>query len=444
MSIIVCKVTAVRDHENADRLRVHMVEATGVIEPTQIVANKDRIYQVGDIVLAALEGTTLQDGTFIEKTKFRGVLSFGMLLGTTADAPVGTDLTIQVGATHTEKQVDESQGVVEDSAWPRYTSIDGFLRIRDEILACPEVVVTEKLHGSSWRFGLNQSGKFVVGTHTARVIDSRMASDSWPTGHLIQRGLKWVEQQNIQNRVATYQHLYPEVRSLGVYGEICGYKCSDLHYGAQDSEVRLFGEVTVNGQFLGWDASMKVINELFPDLTSGDVNRNLMVPPLYRGKPDLYRLKAMRDQQSALSATRGEHQISEGIVIRPTSEAVSKVTLNRLIAKYKSPLYEERKSLRDKDPATLPVYITVYDLLADFVTEERIRHVFQRAEASGMIIEKRRMRDLGNLLYEDIRKESVGEFPPGSDSLDEGTLRRWTFDLSGEMLSKMIDSQGAP
>lgn len=440
MSIIVCRVTTARDHENADSLKVYSVEAPGIVDPTQIIANKTNIYEVGDCVCAALIGTTLQDGTVIEKAKIRGILSFGMLLCKTNDAPVGTDLTVQMGATHTEKQVDESQGVVEDSAWPRYTSIDGFLRVRDEILARPDVIVTEKIHGSSWRFGANPSGKFVAGTHTARIIDSRMASDSWPTGHLIQKGLKWVEQWDIPNRVETYKQNHPEVGSLGVYGEICGYKCSDLHYGAQDSEVRLFGEVTINGQFLGYDAAMEVINELYPDLTTGDLYRNLMVPVLYRGKPDLYRLKAMRDQRSAFAFTRGVEQISEGIVIRPTTESVSKATLNRLIAKYKSPLYEERKSLRDKDPATLPVYITVYDLLADFVTEERIRHVFQRAEASGMIVEKKRMRDLGNLLYDDIRKESVGEWP-AETSLDEGTLRRWTFDLAGEMLSKAIDSK---
>lgn len=145
MAVIAVWVTADRDHENAERLRVYQVEAPG-LEPTQIVANKDNIYDTGDVVAAALIGTKLPDGTLIEKNKIRGVLSFGMLLGKVAVAP-GTDLTAKFGATHIEKQVDESQGVVEESNWTRYTSIDGFLRVKDEILACPDVLVTEKLHG---------------------------------------------------------------------------------------------------------------------------------------------------------------------------------------------------------------------------------------------------------------------------------------------------------
>ncbi len=65
MSIIVCKVTSVRDHENADSLRVHVVEAPPIVEPTQVIANKTTIYEVGDTGVAALIGTTLQDGTVI-------------------------------------------------------------------------------------------------------------------------------------------------------------------------------------------------------------------------------------------------------------------------------------------------------------------------------------------------------------------------------------------
>jgi hypothetical protein len=108
------------------------------------------------------------------------------------------------------------------------------------------------------------------------------------------------------------------------------------------------------------------------------------------------------------------------------------------MAKYKSPLYEERKSLRDKDPDVLPTYVSAYDLLADFVTEERVRHVIAKAASGGMAIDKRQVRNLSVLLYEDIRKESVGEWPEGS-TLDVGTLQRWTATLAGEMLVKQIE-----
>jgi len=127
--------------------------------------------------------------------------------------------------------------------------------------------------------------------------------------------------------------------------------------------------------------------------------------------------------------------------VRPVDEAFSAKTQTRLVGKYKSPLYEERKSLRDADPDKLPTYVSAYDLIADFVTEERIRHVFAKAEASGITIEKRRMKDLGRLLHEDILKESAGEWPAGAEALDPAVLARWTFDLAGEAMSRMIDAR---
>lgn len=143
--IIAAKVTSVRNHENADSLRVYSIEAPG-IEPTQVIANLENTYDVGDVVAAALVGTELADGTSIKKAKIRGVLSFGMLLGKT-EREAGSDITGAFGAKSIEKVVDESQGVVEESNWPRYTSIDGFLRVRDEILACPDAIISEKIHG---------------------------------------------------------------------------------------------------------------------------------------------------------------------------------------------------------------------------------------------------------------------------------------------------------
>ena len=442
MSIIACAVTADRDHENADSLRIYQVEAPGV-ESTQIVANKTTVYATGDVVAAALVGTVTAAGEKIEKAKVRGVLSFGMLLGKVTDAP-GTDITEKMGATHIEKKVDESSGVLEESNWTRYTSLDGFLRIRDEVMACPEVVVTEKIHGSNFRAGFHGSRPFMVGSHTGRVLDSHMSAAAWPNGHLLRKAFEWVDQWDIRARIAEYRRNHLDVASLSVFGEISGWKCSDLHYGrtADDQpEVRLFAEVAVNGQFLDYDAALAMINELFPDLTTGDVTRNLLVPVLYRGKPDLDVFKRLRDQPSPMAATRGVTQISEGIVIRPTREALSKVTLNRLIGKYKSPLYEERKSLRDKDPNSLPTYVTAYDLIADFVTDERIRHVIAKAESGGMVVDVRKMKDLGGLLYDDIRKESVGEWPAEAKLLDEGTLRRWTFDLAAGDISRIIGAK---
>lgn len=437
MAIIAVRVLSDRDHENAERLRVYTVEAPGV-EVTQIIANKDNVYTTGDVVAAALEGTVLADGTVIQKNKIRGVLSFGMLMGKTTE-PAGANLTAAFGATHVDKQVDESTGVVEESNWPRFTSLDGFLRVKDEVLSCKEVVVSEKIHGSNFRAGFHGNQPWLIGTHTSRVLPSRMAADTWPNGHLVRKAIEWCDALNVRALVDAWRVKHPEVTSLAIYGEICGFKCSDLHYGTKEHEVRLFGEVAINSRFLDYDDAIDTLTEIFVGHNLAD----MMVPVLYRGKPTMDILKRLRDQPSALAAQRGVHQISEGIVIRPAVETVSKATLNRLSAKYKSMLYEERGSLRNADPDVLPVYVSVYDLLADFVTDERIRHVFAKAEASGMVLEKRRLRDLSNLLYDDIRKESVGEWPT-NDNLDESALRKWTFNIAGEALTRVLDAWGQP
>lgn len=145
MPIIVCEVIEARPHENAERLCVYQVSGPGV-DPTQIVANNTTVYVVGDRVYAALVNTRMADGTLIEKGKLRGIQSFGMLCGKATEA-LGTDVTAQMGATTIVKTVDESSGVVEESQWPRYTSLEGYLRVRDNLLLSEEVVVTEKIHG---------------------------------------------------------------------------------------------------------------------------------------------------------------------------------------------------------------------------------------------------------------------------------------------------------
>jgi hypothetical protein len=303
-------------------------------------------------------------------------------------------------------------------------------------MAVREVVVTEKLHGSSFRAGFHGSRQLMYGTHTSRVLDERVSSTTWPNGHLVQKMLLWSEAVDLPSRIARYRAAHPDVTSCAIYGEIYGFKCSDLHYGMAGSEVRLFGDVTVNGKWLSYDDALAVIAELFPDVALTD----LLVPVLYRGKPDLAVFKILRDRPSTRAGQAGKHQVSEGVVIRPTTEVFSETAKDRLIAKYKSPLYEERKSLREADATVLPTYVTAYDLLTDFITEERVKHVLQQAVASGMTIEKRNIPQFGSMLFADILKESVGEWPPGSELLDQRLLARWTNALSGEMLATAVET----
>lgn len=439
MSILSMRVLEAAQHENADKLRVYSLEGGLADGPIQVIANCDNVYEVGDLVAVATVGTTLSDGTEIQKAKFRGVRSFGMCLGKT-EAPLGTDLTASFGATSLEKVVDPSTGLIEDSNWPRYTSIEVYLKLREDILKVPEVVVLEKSHGSNIRFGYHKKHGYCFGTHTSRIVESRLSSETWKEGELIQKALLWAEKNTLQDRIKFFRERNPDITSLAIFGEVMGFKCSDLHYGMKHSEVRLFGDVAVNGKYLNFDDAIHLLEEIFP---GENVVMERMVPILYRGPPTTEVLKKCRDLESTLALNNGSSQISEGIVIRPTTEIFSETLKDRLIAKWKGPLYCERRSLRNADPDTLPQYLTAWDLIFDFITAERVIHVWQRAKSLGFDLDMRNINLISELLLEDIVKESKGEWPDSFDpQKNKSLLARCVRGIANDLIaSTMQDLQ---
>ena len=76
-NVVVGKILSVVPHENSDHLVVCQVDV-GRDEPVQIVTGASNV-NAGDIVPAALDGSTLPGGIKIKKGKLRGVVSNGML-----------------------------------------------------------------------------------------------------------------------------------------------------------------------------------------------------------------------------------------------------------------------------------------------------------------------------------------------------------------------------
>lgn len=77
--VVVCRITDVQPHENAEKLNVCQVDI-GADAPLQIVTNAKEL-KVGDLVPVALDGAHLAGDFEIKKTKMRGVDSFGMFCG---------------------------------------------------------------------------------------------------------------------------------------------------------------------------------------------------------------------------------------------------------------------------------------------------------------------------------------------------------------------------
>lgn len=92
MPVRAMRVVEKAAHEKSDQLYVYTFESPEVGR-RQIVANLTNVYQPGDVVAVALEGTFLP-GLEIVARKVFGVHSEGMALGR-ADAPLDADLTAE-------------------------------------------------------------------------------------------------------------------------------------------------------------------------------------------------------------------------------------------------------------------------------------------------------------------------------------------------------------
>ena len=77
--IVTCKILEIRQHPNAERLRVCQVDA-GKYGVLQIVTNAQNV-SVGDIVPVAVDGATLANGEKIKNGNLRGEPSYGMFCG---------------------------------------------------------------------------------------------------------------------------------------------------------------------------------------------------------------------------------------------------------------------------------------------------------------------------------------------------------------------------
>ncbi len=77
--VVTCKIKEIRQHPNAERLRICMVDA-GKYGVLQIITNAQNVKE-GDIVPLAVDGATLAGGEKINNGKIRGEESFGMFCG---------------------------------------------------------------------------------------------------------------------------------------------------------------------------------------------------------------------------------------------------------------------------------------------------------------------------------------------------------------------------
>ena len=336
MSTFACKITRVeiRPHPNADKLEL----ATPVGTTWQCVTGKGN-FVTGDLAIyLPIDSVLPQDlvvklgiekfcKTRIKTLRLRGELAQGLLaplsiLPEGVSFTEGADVAALLGITKYDPPIPvEMSGIQRksDDRFSRYTDLENAKNFPDVFKDGDFVVITEKIHGSSFRstkiasaFAANGVDDLHVGSHNCDLVESE--------GNLYWRAARLLDCQ--------------EKLEAGeiVYGEAYGNGVQDLVYGMKPGDifVKIF-DIKKDDRFLPYGEMVQFL------LKNGW--ENMMVPVLYVGQWNKECLK-FADGMSILDPT----QIREGCVVKPMlKEEFSMELHGRKALKIISDRYLERK-----------------------------------------------------------------------------------------------------
>lgn len=352
MSELQCLVVPVKlkTHPNANSLSIVKVWDYNVVVRTDEFKDVEQaIYLPVDSVLPetmASKMAYLKGNNRIRAVKLRGTLSEGMLIpDPKKEYRLGEDVTAFLGIVKYEQPLSKnichgSKGkILKEELWfKRYTSIENIKKYKNALDPEEIVCVTEKIHGTSARFGYFD-GKFVVGSHNtqrfytdgvARTIKYFLAlillklGFKRPYNRIANDEKSWwviaANQHNIKNKLRKFPGYI-------FYGEIFGSGVQDLHYDVPPGTLnfRVFDIFNIKqNKFLNyWDVVHLTEEAGFE-----------MVPLLWDGPWKYCDLEKHTKGMSILAPT----QIREGCVVKPIKERLDD-RLGRIILKSISEKY---------------------------------------------------------------------------------------------------------
>lgn len=323
MSDFHCEVVEVTDvlaHENADSLEISMVYGT-----TPVITRIGQ-FKKGDMAIyVPLESVLPDDERFgflherdrqrLRAKKLRGVFSMGLLVEAPDGAVVGEDMTERLGITKYEPPEPGCNGAPgqphEDSEpeppmFHRYTDLEGYRRHPNVFKDGDPVVITEKIHGSSFR-AAHDGKRLWVGSR--RVVWKPESNNAFT---------------NLARSCALEERL-AQIPGMVIYGELFGPGVQDLTYGADRQDLTVFDVFDALTQRWLDDSEIR-------GLGFGTV------PKLYEG-PWHTGLLDMAEGQSTLA-----NHVREGIVIRSARETFHpRLPGNRTMLKHVGQGYLLRK-----------------------------------------------------------------------------------------------------
>lgn len=300
-----CDVVKIKleTHPNADSLSLVMVGDFQCAVRTSDWTDGDlAIYIEPDtIVPKTKEFEFLGEHRRIKARRLRGEWSVGLLIPAPTDAKVGDDYFTKLGLEHYEPKVSGhfSTGgeniLAPPGIFPKYDLLnflkaihrDSDVSYSDYLQEGEEVVITEKIHGSSCRFVCIDDVVY-CGSH-----------NNWK--HEDTNNLWW----KVLNQYIVLESWLRHNQGLAVYGEVFGI-VQTLKYGSVNGRIffAVF-DILKNGHWLDFDEARDISSPL------------PWVPLVFRGPYNKEKVLAMAEEDSSYP---GADHHREGVVIAPIHE----------------------------------------------------------------------------------------------------------------------------
>lgn len=332
LKVEVVQIDDLQPHPNADRLELAVIKGWScVVRKGEYQKGQKVVYIPIDSVLPpALEGQLFPPDSKVKLTKgrirtikLRGAISQGLVITldearVAHNTAVGTDVCEKLGITKYEPPVSSVPGKMKgrragkksgvNSNFHKYTDINNFKHYPHLFEPGEIVYVSEKLHGTSarygwfptqantfWKkvkklFGLLPAYEFCLGSRNVQLQD---------------RKYDGFYDQNLYGKIAEQESLHEKLEhGEAVYGEIVGTGVqAGYTYGCTEGEHKFFAyDAMVDGKWLD-----------YPDFIHFCAVKGIqVVPELYVGPYDAAVVDALRRGDSTI----GGQKCREGVVVK--------------------------------------------------------------------------------------------------------------------------------
>lgn len=343
----VVAIDAVKPHPNADRLFLAQIKGW------QTVINKrddgSPQFQVGEKVVYIPPDSTVPrplaerlnvvnylsektdiDGArvlVVKRVRLRGEPSYGFTIRPdNPDWPIGADVKefYGIGKYMPPIKFQAGDSEAEHPLFHKYTDIENLRNYPAVLMPGEEIVVTEKIHGTSSRIGYVEEN-LVAGSHG---LQRKRPEPEALTGNLY-----WFP-STLPPVMNLLDELKSRYRAVILYGEIYGSKVQSLNYGKKGVLGYAAFDLSLEGKYVDY-AEFKSLCER---------HAVAMVPELGHGPYSLEFVKTLSRGPTTLPDTH----IREGVVVRPIRERID-AKIGRVTLKYLNDDYLLNEKLAKAD-----------------------------------------------------------------------------------------------